>query len=624
MKLPFRDFFPVFLRILVLLTVLYYPLQRCFSQTNSFFQFIQNQSERRYSNVPHEVLALYYGWFGQPGKNAWGEFDTNKHEIYKVAHYPVKGPYNSHDSAIIDWQIDQAKAHGITGFVVSWWGKGEYESWHDQTLALLIDCAEKKNFKVSIYWEQERNTEAQLVQFAVDDLTYALQTYGSRKAFLKVDGKPVIFAYERVESQTPLASLAEIIQQTRAKAGDFLLIGQGCQESLARFFDGLHTSYSKMRLDLIGSPTPDKIEDFRQNAALNFKNGEQLTRKHSRINCPMLIPGFDNTKSSSGGLKADRYEGKTYRALWEEALKTKPDWILISSWNEWTEDTEIEPSLELGEKYLQITSDYAKPFLNSAPVDVPAPTGLAAFELGTNAPAEILHGKSIGILLTEDRYDSEFWADYLGARVQRLAWKDLIDPNRFNASNFPLLIYIGGEHFPSSLKYSDDVTTSLVRYLHEGGFFVLLPVAPWPLYYDDSRKGVTRAITDQLGIGVDSWDPKSFGSGLRFIINTNALHGVAQSVPFPATGDCRWSGVSAKRLPAGSLYGTIARLTDNAGHSFGDGIVYIQHRTYPLSPGRVLYVWMRMPELLDEDNFYPSLFQFISTRISSQPSAVRK
>src|ERR1017187_6128799 len=93
-----------------------------FSQTaNSFFQFVNDQSERHYSEVPHEVLALYYGWYGQPERNGWGEFDTNKQEIVKTAHYPVKGPYNSHDPAILDWQIDQAKAHGITGFVVSWW-----------------------------------------------------------------------------------------------------------------------------------------------------------------------------------------------------------------------------------------------------------------------------------------------------------------------------------------------------------------------------------------------------------------------------------------------------------------------------------------------------------------------
>ena len=118
--------------------------------TNSFFEFVQAQSKRQYTQVPHEVLAIYYGWYDNPagdGWKAWKQADTNKHELGNTARYPVKGPYSSHDPAVIDWQIDQAKAHGITGFVVSWAGKAA--TWHDQSMALLLERAEKKNFKIS-------------------------------------------------------------------------------------------------------------------------------------------------------------------------------------------------------------------------------------------------------------------------------------------------------------------------------------------------------------------------------------------------------------------------------------------------------------------------------------------
>jgi hypothetical protein len=205
--------------------VIFLLLNTCLSglseTTNIFFQFVQDQSERQYTQVPHEVLALYYGWYGNPERPGWKEANTNIHQIANTAHYPLKGPYNSHDLAIIDWQIDQAKSHGITGFVVSWWGKGEHEAWHDQSLALLLQAAEKKDFKISVYWEHERDTKAQLIQFAVDDLSYILKHYGKSKAFLKVDGKPVIFVYENVEGQTPLASLVEIKKKSAQKSGVF-------------------------------------------------------------------------------------------------------------------------------------------------------------------------------------------------------------------------------------------------------------------------------------------------------------------------------------------------------------------------------------------------------------------
>src|SRR5829696_8315151 len=126
----------------------------CFSQTtNSFFQFVQDQSERHYTKVPHEALAVYYGWYG-PGQGGWNNPNTNTHQISNTARYPANGPYSSHDMAVIDGQIDQAKAHGITGFIVSWFGVGPEAAWINESLAIVLERAEKKNFKVCVYWEQ--------------------------------------------------------------------------------------------------------------------------------------------------------------------------------------------------------------------------------------------------------------------------------------------------------------------------------------------------------------------------------------------------------------------------------------------------------------------------------------
>src|SRR6185503_19400902 len=122
--------------------------------TNSFFQFVQDQSQRRYSRIPREVLAAYYGWYG-PGQGGWlPEINTNTHTIGNTARYPVKGPYSSHDVELIDWQIDQAKAHGITGFIVSWFGTGPEGASVNQSLVLVLERAAKKDFKVAVYWEQ--------------------------------------------------------------------------------------------------------------------------------------------------------------------------------------------------------------------------------------------------------------------------------------------------------------------------------------------------------------------------------------------------------------------------------------------------------------------------------------
>jgi hypothetical protein len=41
------------------------------------------------------------------------------------------------------------------------------------------------------------------------------------------------------------------------------------------------------------------------------------------------------------------------------ARASKPQWILVTSFNEWHEGSEIEPSVEFGRTYLEITAEEA-------------------------------------------------------------------------------------------------------------------------------------------------------------------------------------------------------------------------------------------------------------------------
>ena len=315
-------------------------------------------------------------------------------------------------------------------------------------------------------------------------------------------------------------------------------------------------------------------------------------------------------------MKFDRGDGQIYEALWEAVLGANPDWILVSSWNEWGEGTEIEPSVQLGDKYLQITAKYAERFLKSPPVPASTPLMPPRLAAGTTGPAgAILAGRSVGMLKLGRFADPEFWLLYCGAEITSLTWEDLIDPAKFNARRFPLAVCILQESYRSSVKVTDDVVSALARYLREGGLLAVLPMAPWPFLYDDSRKGIAHAITDKLALGITGWDPTNFLSHPKFYVNTNALRGLQRVVPFPGAGDLRWTGATPKRVPPSELYGSLVQLRDEQGHSVGDAVVYIQHRTQSLSPGKTLYVWMRMPELLGKNEFYPSLLQFISTKL---------
>lgn len=302
-----------------------------------------------------EVLAFYYPWYG-PTRH-WGKVDVANHDIENSRHYPLGGAYDSHDPAVIARQIGEAQAHHVTGFIASWWGPGTYE---DQAVPLLLAAAEPKHFKISVYWEAAPGKGPEQIDQAVSDLTYLLTHYGTNRAYLKVNGQPVIFVYGRVMGQVPFAAWPEIIHRARAEAGNFLLIADGYSERNARVFDGLHT------YNICGEVKGKTPEELRAWAAKHYANAVKLARDHGDISCVTVIPGYDDTKIRKPGLAVDRLGGQVYRVLWDEAIKARPDWVLITSWNEWHEGSEIEPSFEDGDKYLELTGEYAGRFRHSA------------------------------------------------------------------------------------------------------------------------------------------------------------------------------------------------------------------------------------------------------------------
>ena len=307
--------------------------------------------------APREVLAFYYPWYGEV-KNGrarhWNKVDAEHHEISDSTHYPLKGAYSSHDPAVIDWHIGLAQTNGITGFISSWWGQGTAE---DSVMPILLERAQARHFQVSVYWERVpgRKGDDQIHRGA-EDLIYLLTHYGTNRAFLKVGGKPVIFVYGRAMNQVPAGDWEAIRNEARARCGDFLLIADGYSEKFAGNFDGFHT------YNICGEVKDKSPAQLRTWAAGYYQNSVNFARKHDRISAVTVIPGYDDTKIRKPGLKADRLEGQTYRILWEEANRAKPDWVIITSWNEWHEGSEIEPSLEDGDKYIRLTGEMAARF----------------------------------------------------------------------------------------------------------------------------------------------------------------------------------------------------------------------------------------------------------------------
>jgi hypothetical protein len=74
-----------------------------------------------------------------------------------------------------------------------------------------------------------------------------------------------------------------------------------------------------------------------------------------------VVPGFNNTAVQNESRVIDRRDGSYYGLYWLVAKACSPDGYAITSFNEWHEGTEIEPSREYGYQYLSLTRYNAIP-----------------------------------------------------------------------------------------------------------------------------------------------------------------------------------------------------------------------------------------------------------------------
>ena len=129
-----------------------------------------------------EVLAVYEAWFGHPN------------------HIPPSAVgYSSHDPAVLARQMDEAKARGISGFVVDWYG--DREPFIDQSYAMMQSIAGKKKFHIAMMYDETDHaddaTDEAIADFTMFHDTYLSDKAKGHKAYLTYQGRPVIFIFPK-------------------------------------------------------------------------------------------------------------------------------------------------------------------------------------------------------------------------------------------------------------------------------------------------------------------------------------------------------------------------------------------------------------------------------------------
>ena len=277
------------------------------------------------NHVP--VLAYYYIWFDE---TSWDRAKTD---------YPLLGRYNSDDAVVMRQHIQWAKDAGIDGFIVSWKSTEKLNSRLDQ----LVEIANQENFKLAIIYQGLNFYREPLPVEQVDaDMEYFIEQYS---------GNPVFDLFEKplmIWSGTwefPEHEIASVVQNKR----DSLLIlaseknVKGYQR-LSNLVDGTAYYWS--------SVNPDTHPDYPEKLVTM---GEVIHEAGGLWIAP-AAPGFD-ARLIGGTRSIDRKEGETLQIELNAALQSSPDAIGLISWNEFSENSHIEPSEEHGHRYLEVLTD---------------------------------------------------------------------------------------------------------------------------------------------------------------------------------------------------------------------------------------------------------------------------
>jgi hypothetical protein len=279
------------------------------------------------SRAPIPLLAYYYIWFDP---SSW---DRAKIDL------PELGPYSSDDPKVMRQHIDWAKAAGIDGFIVSWKSTPAL----NRRMQKLMEIADESDFKLVMIYEGLDFNRNPLPVAQVDaDFDYFLAHFAGDKAF-QIFSKPLA-----IWSGTWKFTPDEIAQVTSTRRDRLTILATeknvADYQRIAALVDGDAYYWSSVNPDTYPN-YGDKLKAMA--AAIHARSGLWIAP---------AAPGFD-ARLVGGTQTVDRKDGATLRLQLATAFAASPDAVGLISWNEFSENSYVEPSQKFGRRYLDVLRD---------------------------------------------------------------------------------------------------------------------------------------------------------------------------------------------------------------------------------------------------------------------------
>lgn len=326
------------------------------------------------------VMVYYMPWFSaMPYRDSWGWHWTMNHfnpDTINAAgqrqiaswYYPLIGPYDSSDPAVLEYHVLLMKLAGIDGVVVDWYGSANFLDYgiNNEATAKLLQFTRKAGLEFSICYED------QTVQHMIDagylapngDVSHAqremlyLQTnFFSDASYLRLRGRPVLlnFGPQHFMADSNWNQIFSVLKPTNQPA--FFTEDNRLPISMGAF------NWPPMWMSqapgtggvLSGAALKSYLADFEQKAAA----------------WPAFIssafPRFHDIYQRAGdrdylGYLGD-HGGETLRETLRRGMTNSSAMVQIVTWNDFGEGSVVEPTQEYGYRDLEIIQDLRRQYL---------------------------------------------------------------------------------------------------------------------------------------------------------------------------------------------------------------------------------------------------------------------
>jgi glycosyl hydrolase family 71 len=267
-----------------------------------------------------KILADYQPWFGDPDH--------------------INVGYSTQDPGELHKQIQKAKAMGIYGFAVDWYG--ERRPFEDRSYRLLQQVASEDHFHVCLMYDETPEDNGHATEDALEALDKAYGSYigpnaPGNEAYVTYQGRPIIFIFPK-RGHTDWDRVREAVNQWDHPP--ILIYKDDPPNEYVKDFDGyyawIHPSHS----------WDPKGEDWGKDYLEKFY--DKMKDRPDKVVVGGVWPGFNDTKAS---WSLNRHMSRRCGETFEDTLKVfhhydDPEhpipFLLIATWNDYEEGTQIE------------------------------------------------------------------------------------------------------------------------------------------------------------------------------------------------------------------------------------------------------------------------------------------